>query len=85
MSFIFQGILSEGDKKNLNLEWETEILSRNMSGPPYEVLHAQDDTYHYFKPCGQYKKIEFEQLFKFIMGGDDFDEERIVKYIIVKT
>lgn len=36
MSMIFQGILSEEDKQNLNLEWETQIRSWDMSGPPYE-------------------------------------------------
>ena len=85
ISMIFQCIHSEEDKQNLNLEWETQIRSWDMSGPPYEVLHAEDDTYHYFKPCGQYKKIEFEQLFQFKMGGVEFDDERIVRYIIVKS
>ena len=74
-------ILSRDECNNLNLEWSIQLRSQNMSGEPFQVWYASDDTYTYFKPYMRYKKYEFEKLMKFSMGSPDFDLNRVVRYL----
>ena len=73
-------ILSNGECAVFDIKWNMDILSNDMSGRPFIVWYASDETYHYYKPFKQYNKTEFEQLFMFQMGSPDYDEERIVRY-----
>ena len=74
-------IISKKEFEDLKLEWTMRMLSNDMSGNPFIVWYACDDNYEYYKPHIQYKKFEFERLFKFKMESPDYDSERIVRYL----
>ena len=74
-------IISNEEFEDLNLRWTMQMLSNDMSGRPFIVWYASDDTYKYYKPYIQYKKLEFEKLFNFKMGSPDYDSERIMRYL----
>ena len=74
-------IISNQEFEDLNLIWTMQMLSNDMSGKPFIVWYACDDTYEYYKPYLHYKKLEFERLFNFKMGSPDYDSERIIRYL----
>ena len=74
-------IISKEQFEALNLIWTMQMLSNDMSGKPFIVWYACDNTHEYYKPYIQYRKLEFERLFNFKMGSPDYDSERIVRYL----
>ncbi len=74
-------IISKEYFDSLNLVWTLHMLSNDMSGKPFIVWYAMDNTYEYFKPYICYKKREFENLFLFNMNSPDYDSNRIVRHL----
>ena len=74
-------VVENDETKQLdNLKWSKQYKSWDLSGNPFYVWYASDDSFNYYKPYKKYPKFEFEMLFKFKMGSPDFDMNRIVKY-----